>query len=498
MKILICQFGNETNTFVKGRLSFEKLVPDGWVPAGEVVSRFSGTQSFLGGALKAIREYGAEPLPIDLLTIGGNFGAGPLMSAECASYAVGSICEEIKKKEGQYDGIYFALHGGGACEQDEDLESFTLRAIRKVTGPDVPIMCSMDLHANLTEEMVRLADGLFSIKCVPHTDCVEAGYLAASTLIRTLRGEVRPLMAFRKIPMLVSSSVGSTMSGPAKEVKDYVEAYKKEHGLIDCAFIHGFSSMDRSCSSSSVLVVADGHVPDKEAAELANFVWDRHEKFVADSLTAEQAFDKALSLLRGGYVVINESSDNPGSGCPGDGTHLLREFIRRDRPRTIMGPIYDEEAAELIHGRRVGDRISFDLGGKTEDICGAPIKVDEAEIMNLSNGRFVSAAPINKGVQMNYGKSARLRLGNVEFIVVSRRFQVYDDRPFIMTGCDMTQYDIIGLKSMNHFRGYFAPIADGIVAADTPGLRPADLRKYDYKYVKRPIFPLDEDVSVEF
>ena len=120
------------------------------------------------------------------------------------------------------------------------------------------------------------------------------------------------------------------------------------------------------------------------------------------------------------------------------------------------------------------------------------MRLEHAEIVNFSNGKLISAAPINFGAPMDYGKTVRLRQGNVEVIVVSDRFQTYDDRPFIMTGCDMSQYKVLGLKSMNHFRGYFQNRADAIVTADPPGQCPINLKLYQYKNIEHPILPLEE------
>lgn len=496
MVILICQFGNETNTFTPGLLDLSMLAPKGWTRADRVEAEFGKTNSYLGGALRAIREAGETPMPIDLLTNNGNFGAGPLMSAQCAKTAMDHICSQVRQKLGQFDGIYFALHGGGSCELDEDLEGYTLRRLREVVGPEMPIFCTLDLHANVTQEMVDLADGLFSIKEVPHNDCCDAGVFAAKRLIAHLRGEEKTAMAFRKLPLLISPVRGSTLSGPGKQVKDYFSRYCRDHGLLDCAFIHGFSATDRSCSSASVLVVADGDAPEAHADHLARYVWDMREEFVKVEIPdAAGAVEAALQAVRDGYVVINEASDNPGSGGPGDATHLLREFLRRDIPGTIMGPIFDPESIEEIYRHGVGDRVSIRLGGKKMPLAGAPLEIEDAEIMNLWDGQFVSAAPINKGVAMSYGKSARLKKGNVEFIVVSVRYQTLDDRPFLMTGADLQNYKIVGLKSMNHFRGYFTSRADAIITADTPGARPANLALYPYQNVKRPIYPLDADTQ---
>ena len=496
MTILVCQFGNETNTFAPGLLDFSMLSPGGWCPGEQVEERFGATNSYLGGALRAIREEGETPLPIDLLTNNGNFGAGPLMSGSCAREAMDHICQQVRSLLGSFEGIYFAMHGAGCCEFDEDLEGYTLQRLREIVGSDLPIVCSIDLHANVTEKMVALSDGLYSIKEVPHNDCCQAGAFAAKRLIALLRGKEKPRMALRRLPLLISPVRGSTLSGPGKQAKEYFAQYCADHDLLDCSFVHGFSAADRSCSRASVLVVADGYAPETHADHLARFIWSIREEFVkVDIPDAAGAVEAAEKAVGGGYVVINEASDNPGSGGPGDATHLLREFLRRDLPGTIMGPVYDPETARLLHGHKVGDVVDITLGGRTIPLAGAPLEIKGATILNLCDGNLISAAPINKGVAMSYGKSARLKKGNVEFIVVSVRYQTLDDRSFLMTGADLKDYRIVGLKSMNHFRGYFAPRADAIITADTPGARPANLNLYPYQNVSRPIYPLDKDVT---
>jgi len=495
IRVAICQFGEETNTFVTKKVQMQDLCPNGWVPGEQVTSYFSGTQTYICGALQALADQGAAAVPMDIPAANGcNFIASGILSGDCLRTVVRRICAELKCRRVEYDCVFFAMHGAACAEIDEDVESYVLREIRKEIG-DVKIMSSLDLHGNITEEMVRLSDGYIGLKTVPHTDCFEAGYRAAEMLCRTMRGEIHPRMALRRLPILISSSAGSTLSGVAKEIKEYFAQYAKKQNLLDVSFFHGFSSTDRKCSCASVLVTADGYVPNQEADVLAQYIWAHRDGFLAPSLSAEEAVDLALKKVRDGYVVINESSDNPGSGCPGDATHLLREFLKRDLPRCIMGPLFDPEAAAICHQHEIGDHFPLEVGGHTEPIAGEPLVFADVELLALSDGAFISASPVNQGVAMNFGASARLRAGNVEFILVSQRFQTFDDRPFLMTGCNMKDYSIVGLKSMNHFRGYFAPIADGIVTADTPGLRPANLKMIDYRHVNRPIFPLDADVE---
>jgi len=498
MRILIAQFGNETNTFALGSTDFNKLVPGGWTKKEDVIPLFTGTSSYVGGALLAMAEEGVEPLPIDLSTNSGNFGAASLMSEECSKYCMDHITEDVAKLKGEFDGVFFAVHGAGCAENAPDLESYSFKRMREVIGDDIPMMSSLDVHGNITDEMLGLSDGLFGIKTVPHVDCKEAGYLAAKTLIAKIRGKANPKMALRRLPLLVpSTEPGCTLNEPGKSIIAHFADYVKEHKLIDATFFFGFPYMDRPCNSTSVLVVADGYTPDKEADELAQYVWSKRHEFEVESLSPSQAVDRALTLVKDGYVVINESSDNPGGGTPGDGTHLLREMIDRNLPGFIMGPIFDPVlAAELHEKYHVGDVVTVEVGGKTDpELYGAPVLLKDAVIVNLSDGKLISQAPINFGLPMDYGKSVRLRHGNVEVIVVSVRFQVYDDRPFMMTGADMKQYRVVGLKSMNHFRGYFSPRADAIVPTDPPGWCPGNLKLLTFTQTHRPIMPLDDNVE---
>jgi len=496
MKILITQFGNETNSFAVGKTTFETLVPKGWVRADEVITQFKGTATYIGGALRAMEEEGAEPLPIDLATRGGNFGAGPLMSRECATYVMDHITDGVKEHMGNFDGVFFAVHGAGCSEVDLDLERYSFNRMRDVIG-DIPMVSSLDAHANLSHDMINLSDGLYGIKTVPHIDCEEAGYKAAKSLIRQIRGEINPKMYLKRLPLLIPATTGRTVSGPGKEIMEFVDEYTKKNNLLDATFFVGFSAADCPCSSCSVLVVADGYTPQKEAEEIADFVWERRYGFSEPSLSAQEAMDVALSKVKDGYVVINEASDNPGGGAAGDGTHLLREMIKRNLPGTIMGPLTDSAAVKyLFENHKVGDVVNIEVGGKVTPLNGGPLRLDNAEIINFSNGKLISAAPINFGAPMEYGNTVRLRQGNVELIIVSDRFQTYDDRPFIMTGCDMTQYKILGLKSMNHFRGYFGSRADAIVTADPPGQCPINLKLYEYKNLEHPILPLEEVDSI--
>ena len=193
-------------------------------------------------------------------------------------------------------------------------------------------------------------------------------------------------------------------------------------------------------------------------------------------------------------MVINESSDNPGSGCPGDGTHLLRELVNRNLPNTVFAFIFDPETALQAHKAGVGATIHARIGGKTSEICGEPLDLD-VQVINLSDGNFRYVTPQNFGVAVSLGLTARLRYKNVDIVVASYRTQSFDDRPLVITGGDPNQYRIICIKSAGHFRAYFKNHAGKIVSCETPGLRSTNLKTYPYKHIRHPIYPLDVDAA---
>ena len=488
LKIGILQLGFETNTFLPGYTQLQELGSGDWLPGARLVFLFEGKRAALSGAIQALRELGAQPVGIDSMSRGGAFNAGPLMSRHCAERAMDHICSCLSGLS--LDGLFFANHGAGCAEGYPDADGYFLRRLRQAVG-NIPIMCSLDLHANITEEMVSLADGLFGIKEYPHTDYFEAGFLAASTLVKTVRGHCMPQTARIRLPMLVASAAGCTLGGPAGEIRDLVRDYVRKNGLLDATFFHGFDACDSPHTCSSVVAVANGFDPTAAAQELAALIYARRADFRCAVYPPAEAVEMALKLRKKGYVVINEGSDNPGSGCPGDGTHLLRTLLNYNLPGTVMGPLFDPVAAALCHAHNPGDIFELTFGGNTAPVYGAPVTA-QVQLMSLCDGTFQCATPVYPGAIMCYGPTARIRIGAVDVILVSRRFQTYDDRPFIMTGISMDACRLVALKSLTHFKAYFKDTSDAIVTADTPSTIYADIRRYPYQHIKHPIYPLED------
>ena len=491
MRIFIGRYGHEVNTFSGKLTDFESFKEVGrWVRGQILLERFAGSTCYLGGMIDVGTAKG-----VDLYPSASAEAAAPVLSRECVDSAMAEILSDLRDavQEG-LDGICFMLHGAGYAEGIDDLETYVLKKFREIVGDDMPICVPLDLHGNISQDMAELAT-LFGIKHYPHVDCNTAGALAMETCIESLQEGKKAHTAYVRLPLLIACSAGYTFEEPFLSIQEYFEEYKKANNLIDITLFHGFPFSDCRHTSASIVVVAWDD-PTEHAQKLAEYVWSRREEFVAESLSAAEALDRAEASDAPGYIVINELSDNPGAGTPGDGTHLLRELLNRNLKGSIYGFIYDKEAVNEICQHKVGDRISLYVGGRTEPVHGEPVWLEDAEIISIANGDHLSKSPLFMGLPRSFGLCARLRVKNVDIIVGSIRTQTFDDRPFLVTGADVNEYRYVCLKSAIHFRGFFNERAGEIIPCDSPGIACCNLFDYDYKHIQRPIYPLDVDAEL--
>ena len=489
MKVLIGHFSHEANTFAEQMQTYEEYTSKGLFVGEESITASEGTSLYMGGIIKACREENIEMIPTCAYS-----AAAPTLDRECVERMMGHILPVCRAHKDEIDGICIALHGAGVGEGIDDLEAYVLRELRKIVGNEIPIVVPMDLHGNISQETVQLANAIFCVRKYPHTDKADIAYLAMKTLARMLRKEITVECKLVQLPLLIPIAAGLTANAPFPEIEAYFDTYTKEHDLIFASLFQGFPYADVACSTASVAVVAEKGA--QAAAEvLAQFVWERRDQLLAKSLSPAQAFDAAESVTEKGYVIINDMSDNPGGGCPGDGTHLLREMLRRNHPGSIFGFMTDPIAAAQVFDHEIGDSVDITLGGRHEKIFGAPLKLKGAKVMAKSDGQFIYVSPNMFGLPCSLGKTVRIRVENVDIIIATNRVQTFDDRPFVITGADVADYRYVALKSTQHFRGYFGDKACAIIPCDPPGLSTSDLTAFDFQKIPRPVYPLDPDVS---
>ncbi|KON88064.1 MlrC domain protein [Sporosarcina globispora] len=483
MKLLIGQIAHETNTFSNVKTEKESFELWGWDTGECVITKNRNVRNYVGGMIDRAEELGFEIVP--------TFATFAYPAGVITTETYQALKEELISRiaaESRYDAIVLSLHGAGVTEVAEDLEGDLLKEIRSVIGYEIPIIVTLDLHANLTQTMVDEADAILGNNLYPHTDSYEIGMEAVGLAQSIVQKQLKPSMYLRTLPLIIPTS--TTNLSPAKDVNERCREWEQNGSLIDCTFYHGFPYTNIAQIGVSVLVTTDNQ-PDlakKAAEDVASYIWERKEDFYTKHPLPKEAIAQALQH-NGFPVVLNETSDNPGGGTPGDGTFLLRALLEKKPEKAAFGFIYDPEVVEKAFQAGVGSSIEVQLGGKTDNLHGEPIPL-KAYVKCLTDGRFIQSSPMGKGAQVNLGRSVRLVSGGVDIIVCSVKSQTLDEQIFLLHGIDVKEYKIIGLKSSQHFRAGFEPISSKIITVDSPGLTTLDFTTFLYSNLKTDVYPL--------
>lgn len=494
MKIFLAHFFHESNTFAPGYTDIERFATGAYCRGAEVRSKYKGTRHYIGGMLDRADEEGAEVcLSISVGT------AGPTLSGECLDYYVDQIMEDLCAVKDSIDGVCLALHGAGVSTKTSDIEGHLLEKIRNEIGMSMPVTASLDLHANMTAEMLRYVNAYFSLKTYPHVDTYEAGYMAMDCCIRMIKNGFKPVCTAMRIPMIAAfNGMRTDVAGmPAAEAKEYIACLKEETGVYDISLIHGFCYADIPDTAMFALVVSDKK--EMEICErICRFMWERRTRTYRKNNSVQFAVERTASILDNGnddkLCVICEICDFGGAGGPNDGTHLLNEMLIHNRPKSIFVSLCDPEVAAECCRCGTGKKFSGYIGGKSDKRYGKPICVENAEILGCSDGHFRYTTPMYYGQPYCVGNTARLKIGNVEVIINSVPRQTHDDRMIAITGSDIGFYNMIGLKSAIAYKAFYEKLPNYLCTeeCDAPGCSSNDLSIFTYENIRRPVYPLDD------
>lgn len=486
-RVLVGAAFHETNTFWPYPTGLKEFAGHDLLAGEEIIKKFQGTHSPLGGMLEVLERENVEIIP-SLAAIAEPSGT---VTKEAFDRIRKTLLEDCGKA-GKLDGILLSLHGSMVTEEDEDGEGNLLEAIRKAAGKELPLIATLDLHTNFSERMAENATAFFPYREYPHSDMYVRGLEAATAMVRTLRHEIRPLMRWKRIPVLTSliATAGEAYA-PMREVLDRYN--RGTPGILSANFLHGFYQADTGVTASSALVLTDNDagLAEKAVGEIAAAARAHKE---ALSRMEVYSVEEALSEQReiDGTVVFADVTDNPGSGSSGDGTHLLRELLERKAEKAAVASICDPQTVEQCHQAGVGAWVDIQLGGKK-----APEKLGEpiccrAYVKTLSDGVFYNRGPMHGGVRFDLKRSAVIQIDGISVIVASIPVQAYDIELFQSHGLTLSDFRILVVKSAVHYRAAFGPKCRKMFSIHCPGMVEVDPRKLPYQNVPRPIYPLDE------
>jgi microcystin degradation protein MlrC len=440
---------------------------------------------------------GLDVTTLPLCFVNGNTNQRPLSAAVVHSLLERSLLQPLRDAVAQHplDGVLLSLHGSFWAHGDDDVDGTVLERVRGVVGQSCIVIAVNDQHSNITDRMVANADALFIERTYPHTDMAERAQAAVALLAQTLRGEVRPAMAWCPVPLLWSAPRMITAEQPALSYVQQLQVLDEDPRILTASVGVGYQWQDSPYVGASAVVVADGSsvVAQDAANELGQWLFERKRQWVKDPISAEEAL--ALGEAAGRYpIVLADQGDNPGGGAPSDSTEVLRIFKERGLAPAAVLYICDPEAAAYTHAAGCGATLELDIGGKSSDRFGPPVHFQAANVVALSDGRFVYDGPMYAGKQEELGLSAHIEQDGLHVILISLPVQPFDMALSRSLDLDCTSLKYLLVKSTGHFRSGFERIAGSIHNIDTNSLLPQDWSKIDYKRIP-PLFPLVDSVA---
>ena len=493
--VLTAEFSHETNTFSIRPTDYRAFAERYCFVGDRAVAERGNGNTDLAGFMDIASARGWRTLHA-LSTSAPP--AGPV-TRDAFDRLAGAIVAMAREHCGCLDGILLGLHGAMVPDFCQDGEGELLERLRAVVGRDLLIAITLDPHANVTARMCALADIVVSYKTYPHVDMRDCGRQAAAILHRAMSGEIRPVTLRAHRPMLEEVSGGRTDIGPMVERIARARAYEEESGVYAVSINGGFGNADIEEVGPSVLVTAEGDLARHRAfAEvLMDDIWDRRFENVSRFVSVDKAASPAQGFeSQSGPLVIADYADNPGSGAYGDATALLGALLEAGVNDACVGPMIDPQAAGELHRAKVGETVSLRLGGKTDPHFGGPPLELTGTLLHLSQGGYIGDGPMQAGLKGCWGPTAVLRVDGIDVLVVSRSTQMLDLQQFRAFGIDSAAKRVCALKSMQHFRAAFEPIASEVILCDSEALCSPDLAKLPYVRVRRQIFPLDLDMTL--
>ncbi len=487
LRIAIGGFALESVSFLPGAAGiddFEKAAYHG----AAIVEGLRGSQSPGGGFIDVLDAEGVAIAPL----VYTDLGAGGSASDEAFVHYRDLLCEGLRREKDKIDGVLLFLHGAMTTPTRTDPELEVMRAVREVVGPDMPVFVASDLHGNISEAFLDVADALFGYHFSPHTDMDETGRRAARNLVRTLRGEVAPVTAIRKPDVMLPSIFTATSVPPLSDIVAEGFAWERDHdGILDVSIFCGFAYADVPQVGFSVVVVADGDraLAERAADALAKRIYDAREDLLHEEVVlgldegVERAYEISKTATR--PVVLLEHADRLN-----DSTYILDALLKRGGRRVMVPYLLDPTAAQAAIAAGEGATVTLKIGGWSSDRAGPPVEIT-GKVLYAGDKSYRGTGKMWNGYLIHLGPTAVIDTGEIVVSIVSRYVFAIDLDPFTQFGFDVNDFDIVLLRSKTHFRAVYEPISEAILIVDTPDWGPADLTTLPYRNARPGLFPLD-------
>ena len=493
MKILMARLNHETNTFSPVETPLASFGDEGPLYGEDAYRAAKGSRTALGAYIDAAEKAGHE------IVVAVSATANP--SGKVDAHAYTHLRDAILAAAPGCDAVMLDLHGAMVAENTDDGEGDLLEALRKVL-PEAPIAVALDLHGKVTRKLMDNATIVVGFKTYPHIDMYETGAHAGRLLLDTVAGKIKPVMAWRRLPLMVHTLCSRTDIGPMHDAVEMSHA-AQDLGLLAASVLSGFSLADIPAPCLTVIAISnDDPVSARELADLiAGFVWDNREGFVYQSEPLERSVARAKLAAEKpgrGPVLLLDHGDNCMSGGTCDDMNVVHEVLKQGLQDVVVGPICDPEAVDLMIKAGVGATVTLPIGDKVPliqlGITPNPRSLT-GKVGQITDGEYVISGPTYTGQRVRMGRTVLLDMPQAKIIVTETPQEHWDLGIFTHIGIDPRAHRFLVLKSRMYCRPVFAPISRAIVECDGGGVTGSDYSRFPFRMVNRPVYPLDPDTK---
>lgn len=488
MRVGIIALLHESNTFVSRQTTLDHFREHLLLTGEELRTQLAETHHEIGGFFEGLESSGVEAVPL-LAARAVPFGP---IAREAFSPLLEMMFDQLQQA-GKLDGVLVAPHGATVCEEHRDADGYWLARLRERMGPDVPIIGTLDPHANLSQRMVDATDALIAYRTNPHLDQRDRGIEAAELMAATLSHEVCPTQSAVFPPLAMNIERQCTADAHLHPLYELAQAQLDDPRVLSNSILLGFPYADVEEMGTAAIVVTDNDplLARRKVNELGHYLWQHRDDFVGRLLGIDEAIDKARTL--DGTVCLLDMGDNVGGGSPADGTFLAQALDARG----IVGSfvcLYDPQAVQEAAAAGTGVRREMRLGGKTDNWHGRPLQ-GIFTVIGLYDGKFDEPEPRHGGfTHYDQGPTAVVRSDrDLTIMLTSKRMPPFSLRQLTSCGVDPDQFRILVAKGVNAPIAAYAPVCNHMLRVNTPGCTSADMTSLDFQFRRRPMFPFESD-----
>ena len=492
MRVGILCLMQESNTFLNQPTEFHHFEDDLLLTGESIREQMGNTHHEVAGFLEGLELAGVEAVPL--------FAARAIPYGTIQKEAFNRLLKiMIKQVEatGPLDGFLVAPHGATVSELHPDADGFWLNELRQTVGGSVPIIGTLDLHANLSPMMVSSTNALIAYRTNPHLDQRARGVEAAELILKTLKGEAKPVQHAAFLPFVMNIEKQCTDLSPCQELYALVDQLRQTKGLLSLSILQGYPYADVNEMGTSLLAVADksAEVANQVLGDLSEYLWKRRTDFEGTGVSLEDAMQ--LIKKDGACTCLLDMGDNIGGGSSADGTLIASELLKHQIPKSFVC-LYDPEAVEKAVAVGSGGKLALAMGGKTDQLHGTPL-VAEVEVIGFFEGKFEEKQARHGGfTHFDQGLSVVVRTEGLTILLTSKRMAPYSLEQLRSCGLEPAEFSVLIAKGVNSPIAAYEEVCTRFIRVDTQGVTASNLNHFDYHHRRKPMFPFERDFEWHF